>query len=321
MVALGSIFAALALCLGAAGPTAFASGPSQQDTQVTDVDPTGVAEPKYIGGTPPTQNYPAGAFASLQYDAPKWDRYDWHTCGATLVFANVIVTSAHCVTDPPPAASLSKDSYAKMLARFFPMEKPSERIVIPTADKQFKVRVGSQNRTDGVMSAATVVWVDPEWDWAVGPKPVNDIAVLKLADSLDVQTVALASGPARPGTVGYALGWGLVNPDWSGEVPTQIQELRTKVVSPARCATADIASRDICVDNPNGTDGSCSGDSGGPFLIQEYGAWKLAGNTSRFYGPNFCGESPTVYTSSPEFRREIYAAASGVTQPKAVAGS
>lgn len=31
--------------------------------------------------------------------------------------------------------------------------------------------------------------------------------------------------------------------------------------------------------------------------------------TCRFYGPDYCGESPYVYTSNAEFRTEIYAAA------------
>lgn len=126
---------------------------------------------------------------------------------------------------------------------------------------------------------------------------------------LDLQTVPLGTGPAQPGTEVFGLGWGLTNPDWSGSVPTMIQEMRSTVIPATECADALISTRDICVDNPYDTDGVCSGDWGGPALAYDaHGVLRLFGSVSRAAG-DWCGVEPTVYTSSPEFRTEIYAAA------------
>jgi secreted trypsin-like serine protease len=159
-------------------------------------------QPNIVGGTAPTQNYPAGAKVSLNYDAPSHNVIGWFTCGATLVFANVIVTSAHCVTDPP--APIGTAEYAKILARFPDIQ--AQALPIPTKDKQFYVHVGSDDRTAGVRANAYTVWVDPEWDWATGPNPVNDIAVLKLDTALDIQTVPLGAGSLKPGAEVFGLG-------------------------------------------------------------------------------------------------------------------
>jgi len=314
LVALGMAIAAV---LGGSGiATAYADNPAASRDQ-SDV------QPNMIGGTAPTQAYPSGAFVNLNYDAPAHGVTDWFTCGATMISGNTLVTSAHCVTDPP--APVGSKKLAKILARFPDIQMQvqaqakgqTKALPIPTKDKEFFVRAGSQDRTAGVRANAYVVWVHPNWDWAEDPNPddgvtdeVDDIAVVKLDQSLDIQPVPLGAGPLKPGQEGFGLGWGLINPDWSESIPTMIQEMRSKVIPTARCADALITKRDLCVNNPFGTDGPCSGDSGGPFLAyDEHGVLRLYGNLSRFYGPDYCGESPYVYTSTSEFRTEIYAAA------------
>jgi hypothetical protein len=298
--------AATALSTGAA--TAYADATRDQDPQ-----------PNMIGGNAPTQDYPAGAFVNLNYDAPSHGVYDWFTCGATAISGNTFITSAHCVTDPPAPEGSKK--LAKLLSHFPDMQAQYAQMAsrypaiqaqapIPTKDKQFFIRAGFQDRTAGERMTAYVVWVDPEWDWITGPNPVNDIAVVKIAGSLDLQPVPLGDGPLKPGTEVWGLGWGLINPDWSESIPTMIQEIRSTVLPTARCADAIISTRDLCVNNPYGTDGPCSGDSGGPLLAWDArGVLRLYGNLSRFYGPTYCGESPYIYTSTSEFRKEIYDAA------------
>jgi hypothetical protein len=261
------------------------------------------SQPMFIGGNPPTQNYPGGAYVSLKYDAPAYGRTNWHTCGATLVFGNRIVTNAHCVTDMPAGADRAS------LAMRYDLDATSA--AIPTADKSFWVRVGSKNKDKGGETAkATVLWVGKKWDWS-GPE---DVAVMALDHGVDVQTVPLGAGPAQPGDMVYGLGWGLVNPDWTDPLPSMVQELHMPVLPTTSCEW--ISPRDICVGNVNGTDGACSGDSGGPVLKKVAGVWRLFGGTSRSVS-EFCGEAPVTYTSTPEFRDEIYAAAK-LTPPQAL---
>ncbi|MCE7006925.1 trypsin-like serine protease [Kibdelosporangium philippinense] len=100
-------------------------------------------------------------------------------------------------------------------------------------------------------------------------------------------------------------------PDPTPTLPTQLQQLTTKVVAPARCADAGQSAGEICTDNPNRTDGPGGGDSGGPAVKYVRGVPQLVGGCSRA-ATQYAGVGPTVYTSSPYFRSWIYDTARGV---------
>jgi secreted trypsin-like serine protease len=248
----------------------------------------GDVQPNIIGGHAASEPYPW--MVSLQM---KWKGDpDFHTCGGVLLFRDQVVTNAHCVTTPPGQT-------------------------VP--DRGWHVRVGSHNRTTGGEAAGvTTITVHPEWVWGAGApeKRVADIAVLKLDRKLNLQTIELASKPAKPGDKVRLLGWGVTEPDGSGPLPAMLQELDTKVVPAKKCAAWGISGGEICTTNPNGTDGPCPGDSGGPALKKEDGRWKLVGGTSR--GSQWCGTDTGVYTSSPEYRQWIYDTARGVPAPPPV---
>src|SRR5438445_6248879 len=98
---------------------------------------TADVQPNLVGGHAATAATPW--MASLQYDAPDFGVTAHHTCGATLVFRNWVVTNAHCVTDPPAqAATASKALHFR-----------DGGLPIPTSAKKFFVRVGSHDRTQG----------------------------------------------------------------------------------------------------------------------------------------------------------------------------
>ncbi|WP_372448393.1 S1 family peptidase [Kibdelosporangium banguiense] len=246
-------------------------------------------QPNIIGGHAASEPYPW--MVSLQINW-KGDP-NFHTCGGVLLFRDQVVTNAHCVTDPPGQT-------------------------IP--ELGWHVRVGSHNRTTGGETAGvTKITVHPEWAWAAGApqKRVADLAVLKLDRKLNLQTIELASTPAKPGDTVRLLGWGITEPDGTGPLPTMLQELDTRAVPASQCADALISGGESCIDNPHGTDGPCNGDSGGPALKKENGRWKLAGGASRG-GSQWCGTIKSVYTSSPEYRQWIYDTARGVPVPSPV---
>lgn len=284
IVAAAAILAALAAGLG---------------TAVVHADEADV-QPQIIGGHEATGN--TDWMVSVQYDAPKYGRYDWHTCGGTLAVArDIVITNAHCVTDPPAGTA------ADMAARMYLDEKS---VTIPTKDKQFKVRVGSKDWTSGGdLVPVKSITVHPGWNWAIGApaKEVDDLAVLRLDHPVDYQQMQLAGTPDKRGDNVVLYGWGIDHPDSATEpLPRRLQQLESSVITRARCTDVAISTKEICIDNPNGTDGVCFGDSGGPAVrYTREGVPQLVGGVSRGSG-DYCGMAPNAFTSQPEFRTWIY---------------
>lgn len=258
--------------------------------------------PMIIGGHEATG--PTDWAAAVIYDAPAHDRYDWKICdGALVIDRKTVITGAPCVTD-------------------FPDAPPR----IPVADRVYKVRLGSKDRTaGGVVVPVAKITVHPEWQWgAAGPGvPQADIAVLTLAHRVDIQPLQLASTPGGPGDPSSVNGWGVDSPDSQTDptqdsMPRRLQQLDTKVIAPARCTAAEISPKDICLENPNGTDGPCAGNSGGVVTRESAnGVKQYLGSVSRS-GPGYCGTTPFVATSAPEYRQWLYEVARGAPATGAV---
>ncbi|WP_410570450.1 S1 family peptidase [Amycolatopsis sp. cmx-4-61] len=259
----------------------------------------GPVQPNIVGGHAPSLQYPAGAFAALIYDAPTHGIKNHFTCGAAQRNGRFLEIAAHCVTDPP--ASLSIEAKARLM-RFYGVDATSA--AIPTADKEFSVRVGSPDRTaGGTVVRASVFYVHPGWSWGQGPES-DDIALLETDEYLNSYPLPIAPRKPRPGETVYSIGWGGTEPIFNGQLPTQIMELKRKVAPAKNCVDAGITTRDICLDNPGGRNGYCNGDSGGPAVVEQDGVLYNAGPTSRG-GSAICGATPDVNTSAAEFEREL----------------
>lgn len=267
-------------------------------------------QPNIIGGTAPTANYPPGAMVSLKYDAPTHDRVAWHTCGARKLSGKKLVTAAHCVTNPP---ALMSTAVLAAKARLFKMDLKS--LAIPVEEKSFWVRIGSLNKEqDGLLANVTTIEVHPAWSWtAIAPDPSADIAVLTLDRYVDAYDLPIAPREARPGDEVLRLGWGVTELNGEGPLPSQIRELRSRIVNKAQCEPGVAygwTPGDVCVSSPNGN-GACSGDSGGPIVIKINGAWYDAGITSRSVADH-CGMKPDSYTSTPHYQEWVYDTMRGV---------
>jgi hypothetical protein len=284
---------------GATLPTVTPQAPQRDDMQ-----------PNIVGGHAPTLNYPAGAKVAVHYDAPDYDVENHFTCGAAQYTGYFFRIAAHCVTDMP--ANATADMKAKLAAHF---SIDAATAPIPTAAKKFWMRIGSDRRDEGgTVVAATIFWVHPGWNWGMG-KEGDDVALIQATSYVDGYALPIAPKKVKPGDTVYELGWGITEPDGGGELPTQIRELKTVVINAKNCAPS-ITTREVCVKNPGGVSGPCYGDSGSPLVVQQDGVLYDAGITSHGLSEG-CGDTPGVFTSSPEFTAELYAAMRAKPKPPA----
>lgn len=131
----------------------------------------------------------------------------------------------------------------------------------------------------------------------------SDIAILVLKEPIrytnTIKPVCLPSGKqSYAGKKGTVVGWGLLSE--RGSRPTVLQELTMEIWDNARCsstygstAPAGIKDTMLCA-GKKGKD-SCSGDSGGPFVVPNGDHWEQVGVVSWGIG---CGKDiyPGVYT-------------------------
>ncbi|CEJ93228.1 hypothetical protein VHEMI08836 [[Torrubiella] hemipterigena] len=191
-----------------------------------------------------------------------------YLCGGTILNENTILTAGHCVEG------------------------------VKTSD--MSVRAGSSTLNSGTAYKVSKVYSHPQFtDSGVLD---YDVAILKLSTPLKFGTNVKAIGglvdkePAV-GSIGLASGWGLKQENVRPP-PSQLQSVEIPVISRDDCATLyekyndTITDRMICAAYPDGGKDSCSGDSGGPFVINN----KLAGVVSWGEG---CAraDAPGVYAN------------------------
>ncbi|KAI8038298.1 trypsin-1 [Drosophila gunungcola] len=165
-----------------------------------------------------------------------------HSCGATLLNSDWILTAAHCVRSSSP--------------------------------EQLDLQYGSQSlaRNSSQLVRVAAIFVHPGYE--PQDKYVNDIALLQLAQSVTltkrVQPVRLPEPhQVTPGNASAVLaGWGLNAT--GGLVQRDLQKVQLQVFSDAECSErhqTQLHGTQICAGLPEGGKGQCSGDSGGPLLL------------------------------------------------------
>lgn len=253
----------LATAPASATPTADSAAPAPHvGTQPVG----GPVSPMIIGGEDADQTYTF--MASLQTSSG-----GDHSCGASLIDSEWLVTAAHCVEGESPA--------------------------------DWQLRVGTTDYSSG----GEVVTPDefiPHPDY---PDVGADIALIHLASPATSTPVGIGTAtPADQSTL-RLLGWGLTCPvRGCGDVPLTLQQLDSTVLADSECDSwADQTGQpyggagELCLDTAGGTASSCYGDSGGPALALVDGEYVLVGDTSRGFVAN-CLLSPGVYTDVTQQR-------------------
>ncbi|CAK1539941.1 unnamed protein product [Leptosia nina] len=136
----------------------------------------------------------------------------------------------------------------------------------------------------------------------------NDVAILTLDQPVtftkNIRPICLPSGGrAYAGLIATVIGWGSLRE--SGPQPSVLQEVSIPVWSNAECrlkygsaAPGGIVEHMLCAGKDSMD--SCSGDSGGPLMVNEGGRWTQVGIVSWGIG---CGKGqyPGVYTRVTAF--------------------
>ncbi|CAH0724813.1 unnamed protein product, partial [Brenthis ino] len=202
-------------------------------------------------------------------------------CGGSLVDASHVVSAAHCV------AHMTSWDVARLTAR---LGDHNIRTNSETQHVERKIKRVVRHRNFDMRTL------------------YNDVAVLTLDQpvpfSKNIRPVCLpAGGRAYAGLMGTVIGWGSLRE--TGPQPSILQEVSIPIWTNAECrlkygsaAPGGIVDHMLCAGKASMD--SCSGDSGGPLMVNEGGRWTQVGIVSWGIG---CGKGqyPGVYTRVTSF--------------------
>ncbi|XP_052795432.1 chymotrypsin-like protease CTRL-1 [Mya arenaria] len=210
-------------------------------------------------------------------------------CGGTLISSDVVLTAAHCVSNP----------------RFGPGEL---RVLAGERDRN-SVDAGEQLRN------VTSVTVHPDYVGTLTSLYNNDVALLKLASPVSKTThVSPVSGladdtsPTGPASC-FVTGWGIsAEKNGSSGLSGVLAQAEVTLLTNAQCNKRSnwdglVKPSQLCAYSKKIS--ACLGDSGGPLVCQVNSKYIQYGVTS--WGKRTCDQKPVVYARVSTYRSWIMA--------------
>ncbi len=220
---------------------------------VSPVKAQSIKIPKIVGGTEAVPGSWPWVGALVTKDG---DLFRSQFCGASLISPNWAVTAGHCVDGESP---------------------DSIEVVFD---------VHNLKTDEGKRHSVKRIIIHPSFSTLTFD---SDVALLELDEPSDNETLPLVDqGMDMDGLLATVIGWGTINSQGTIR-PATLQQVVLPIVSNTVCNTAynkhpaysdNITDTMMCAGYPQGQKDSCSGDSGGPIVVESGGTWKLAGIVS-----------------------------------------
>jgi secreted trypsin-like serine protease len=190
-----------------------------------------------------------------------------HFCGGSVIADNLILTAAHCVTNPGTAQKAAAGS-------------------LYVVAKQTRLDQG----TGETLQVAQVV-INPAY---MPASFAGDAALLVLKGRTTAPAIALADDAFEASALTadawvWTAGWGSTTPNvptsnsYGAQWPNQLMATALRISTPEACnslyGVGYFTSSNLCVGRADST--FCNGDSGGPHVVQAAnGSWQQIGITS-----------------------------------------
>ncbi|MGI8802341.1 MAG: S1 family serine peptidase [Solirubrobacteraceae bacterium] len=197
-------------------------------------------------------------------------------CGGVIIDPIQIVTAAHCVTNEVTGALVSPANVTLLAGTAtLPPTVPAQPVATSiTVDPSYDPRTADSD-------VAVVTLSRPLYSGSPRPDGTATVAPIALiTPSLAARFANPNVTPAEPVVVsgwGETTALGVGAQDNSGNLPQQLQAVRTHLVPDATCASQyaglggigvpPITSRMLCAGELGGGIDACSGDSGGPLVV------------------------------------------------------
>ncbi|RZS39234.1 trypsin [Herbihabitans rhizosphaerae] len=239
------VAAALAVALPLTGVATAHAAPEAPATAATPTDqltPEPGAGPRVVNGQPATVGEFPFVIAGMRVGG---GGPQGQSCTASIVGKRKILTAAHCMID-----AQGEKSYLY-----------GDDDLNTSGDETFKSKVVEFK-------------AHPEYGGAGGWQQGHDVAVVTIADDVPISEDKFAkfatsndSGLTQPGKEATAIGYGKTGPSGGSG---KLMKTTMPINAAKDCQVFDIPVKDdqmICAGYDDGKTGTCSGDSGGPVVV------------------------------------------------------